>query len=625
MSSSVRIDELRKKFDENPRRYFAPLANEYRKVGDLEQAIFICQEYLPQQPGHMSGHIVYGQALFESKRNEEARAVFETALGLDPENLIALRHMGDIAFAAGNEADARTWYTRVLDADPRNEEINGLLASMAPAPAAPPSVAAPAPEPAASLALAEPEEPVRTGTGSLLDPEPPAGEPTPAHASLLIEPTAEEAPVVESLLDDDVALLGPPPEPAPEPATAPDLDFGQQVTAVVAAVKVAPPAPPAPAPPPPADDASGSADDGLMDLGDIGFGSAPTPVVSQAAVARPASPVFSEPEPTTADEDFDLGSFGDAPEPKIPEAATPEPQAIEPEMLDIPEAFEVPGTPEVPQAALTEVVDVLEPEPALDTAAIAADAAPLDDLSIDDGAAAPVEPEAEVLPPAPSPSQPPFVTETMAKLYLDQGHRDEALAIYRQLVDRAPEDAQLRARVAELEAPPAPAGPTIREFLQAIFARRDHSVIDTGASAAPIETSDPTGDADTSASDAVPAEEPLAEGGPGGFEELFGGAKPSARDEAAATTLAAAYTHGGEALHGMPAHRASGELSLDTVFNADAPRRQSESAFSLHQYFAPGTVQDGAGRTPDAALGTRDVPSDDVEQFNSWLTGLKKT
>ena len=32
---------------------------------DLEQAIFICQEFLPQQPGHMSGHIVYGQALFE--------------------------------------------------------------------------------------------------------------------------------------------------------------------------------------------------------------------------------------------------------------------------------------------------------------------------------------------------------------------------------------------------------------------------------------------------------------------------------------------------------------------------------------------------------------------------------
>src|SRR5215472_19020867 len=80
MANTARIDELRKKFDENPRRYFAPLANEYRKSGDPEHAILICQEYLPQQPGHMSGHIVYGQALFELSRFEESRAVFETAL-----------------------------------------------------------------------------------------------------------------------------------------------------------------------------------------------------------------------------------------------------------------------------------------------------------------------------------------------------------------------------------------------------------------------------------------------------------------------------------------------------------------------------------------------------------------
>src|SRR5213076_2332237 len=102
MATSPRIEELRKKFEENPRRYFAPLANEYRKVGDLQEAIRICQEHLPQQPGHMSGHIVYGQALFEAGKGDDARAVFETALTLDPENLIALRHLGDIAQRSGD-------------------------------------------------------------------------------------------------------------------------------------------------------------------------------------------------------------------------------------------------------------------------------------------------------------------------------------------------------------------------------------------------------------------------------------------------------------------------------------------------------------------------------------------
>ena len=96
MASSARIEELTKKFEENPRRYFAPLANEYRKAGDLAQAIALCEAHLPQQPGHMSGHVVYGQALFESGKLDESRAVFETALQLDPENLIALRYLGEI-------------------------------------------------------------------------------------------------------------------------------------------------------------------------------------------------------------------------------------------------------------------------------------------------------------------------------------------------------------------------------------------------------------------------------------------------------------------------------------------------------------------------------------------------
>ncbi len=130
MSTTDRIDELRKKFDENPRRYFAPLANEYRKAGDLLQAIGLCREHLPKQPGHMSGYIVFGQALYESGELTEAQSVFEQALALDPENLIALRHLGDIARDVGDDSTARRWYSRVLDADPRNDDIVAQLATL---------------------------------------------------------------------------------------------------------------------------------------------------------------------------------------------------------------------------------------------------------------------------------------------------------------------------------------------------------------------------------------------------------------------------------------------------------------------------------------------------------------
>ncbi len=146
MSNADRIEELRSKYEENPRRYFAPLANEYRKAGDLAQAIAICREHLPKQPGHMSGYIVYGQTLFEANNLEEARSVFEQALTLDPENLIALKHLGDIARMNGENGVARRWYARVLDADPRNDDIASQLASLgAPTPAVPVAAVSDAP------------------------------------------------------------------------------------------------------------------------------------------------------------------------------------------------------------------------------------------------------------------------------------------------------------------------------------------------------------------------------------------------------------------------------------------------------------------------------------------------
>src|ERR1700693_2690273 len=122
-----RLRELQEKFDENPRRYFAPLANEYRKGGQPKRAIEICRAHLAQMPGHMSGQIVYGQSLYEAGEFEEAKEVFGKALSLDPENLIALRSMGDMSLQAGNTVEAKSWYTKLLDADPKDAAVIALV------------------------------------------------------------------------------------------------------------------------------------------------------------------------------------------------------------------------------------------------------------------------------------------------------------------------------------------------------------------------------------------------------------------------------------------------------------------------------------------------------------------
>ena len=81
-------------------------------------------------PGHMSGQIVFGQALFEAGEWDEARAVFGRALALDPENLIALRSLGDMSLQAGNTVEARSWYTRLLDADPKDAAVITLVSEI---------------------------------------------------------------------------------------------------------------------------------------------------------------------------------------------------------------------------------------------------------------------------------------------------------------------------------------------------------------------------------------------------------------------------------------------------------------------------------------------------------------
>ncbi len=195
MGVSPRLDELRKRYEENPRRFFAPLANEYRKSGDVERAVDLCQLHLADAPANLSGQIVFGQSLFDAGRYEDARQPFSIAAQLDPENLIALRHLGDIARFLGAPGEAATWYQRVLEADPRNEEIGDLLREMTAA-QAPPAAVVPAAPTASPDVAAE-------ATPAPFDADPPGGLEGPdAHLSMGVvlpveagDPTDQRAPV----------------------------------------------------------------------------------------------------------------------------------------------------------------------------------------------------------------------------------------------------------------------------------------------------------------------------------------------------------------------------------------------------------------------------------------------
>jgi cytochrome c-type biogenesis protein CcmH/NrfG len=117
------IEKLEARYRENPKgRNFAPLADAYRKAALIDNAIELCQAGLQLHPDYVSGHIVHGRCLVDKKDDSGAEGVFRRVLELDPENILALKVLAEIAERNERFADAAEWLNRLLLADPMNGE-----------------------------------------------------------------------------------------------------------------------------------------------------------------------------------------------------------------------------------------------------------------------------------------------------------------------------------------------------------------------------------------------------------------------------------------------------------------------------------------------------------------------
>ncbi len=688
MATSPRIDDLRKKFDENPRRYFAPLANEYRKSGDLAQAIAICRQHLADQPGHMSGHIVYGQALFENKEFEEAQKVFTAALALDPENLIALRLLGDISTDAGDYAAARGWYQRVLDADPRNEDIQAQLKQVEEAEQRAVIEAARQPLPQTIVTAAVPD-PRRVST---LPPTPATG--SPVHEAPTMEmqrvpppwakPAEPDAPVeLPPLASEDVA-------PPRLSIMGLDLESMARVSEADSTNTLMPTVSASSEGFETSEPFNSAQFDGEIEVDTnplAGIEGIETRDESSAASllgsteseprddAFVITPPFGQPEQAATEVDLPpelhvplrvtppTMELGLAPQPR------PEPTGLWDTLEDMAED----AAPAVPEGAVRASTANFEPpsvlfDAPLEVAPPAATEAsllpPADVFDLVDPATG-----AEPVPEEHAPEPEPFVTETMADLYAQQGHTAEALDMYRQLLQSRPGDAGLLGKIGALEvmAVPPMSGTPVRAFFAALagwrsagFAEQPHPAdVEAAQEAAPDGA--PPDAAGVPASAMVMAATSTDEAAPWmtarAFDlGVFVGAAIGEADEAAGRRLAAMYPDangaaaGGTAtlasmavdvaaspapassaptdLPGQPARPASHELSLDQVFGEAPPQRPSRksASFSFDQFFSQTaqTPSAPAQPVPSAPLPAQPSP-EEAEQFQNWLKGLKRT
>jgi tetratricopeptide (TPR) repeat protein len=125
---SAEIKHLQERYEKAPEsRIFAPLADAYRKNGDIERAIELCEKGLERYPDYASAHVILGKCFYDKGATERSRAEFERVVELDPENMVALKFMGDILMSEGDREGSTSYYRRILAIDSTNEEVSGKL------------------------------------------------------------------------------------------------------------------------------------------------------------------------------------------------------------------------------------------------------------------------------------------------------------------------------------------------------------------------------------------------------------------------------------------------------------------------------------------------------------------
>lgn len=551
MAPSREIEKLQRRWQENPLGLtFAPLAEAYRKEGMYEDALELLEIGLTQHPNYIPAHIVRGRCHLDTRSDAAAEAAFHRVLDLDPENVIALKGLAEIAERAGRFEDANRHLDHLLAVDRNNDDARAQLDRVRSQLAAPPEVASVEPVAAAEWAAGPPEE---------LTEEPPA-EPAPLVAeAAAVEPPAqpltewlevhlemvEEAPDEADRVEEPVSApaVGEVPAPAAEPPPVPEPALEAEPAPAEVAAEV--------------ESEATELDIVLFESIDLRAGEANEYQPPSDAERLEAHAEAEAMAPPTEEEPAPWRDEAPAPVPFEEDLAAPEPEAAAP-----PAVFDLEP----------------EPEPAIaEPAAPPAEAAAFEAAALAEAEAwtGPAEPEPEPEPeemvtsdgkgtPAEEPEL--VVTETMAEIFLRQGHRELALAVYTQLSQREPANERIGQVKARLEAELRPA-----------------------AAAPPVYAAALTGGQSVR----------------GFFEQLLGAPRPDRPDEGPSL----------EAVFGDEA-----------ATPPDAATEPAEPGPSYDEFFGD-QVQSQAPASPTPPSEPTRRPSsevEDIEEFNTWLRGLKR-
>jgi tetratricopeptide (TPR) repeat protein len=126
-----RIEELRRRVEADPASIaFAQLGEEYRRAGNVPEAIRVCRAGLVRHPGYLSARVTLGRALLEHNELDAARAELELVLQSAPENLAAVRGLAEIHHRRGDVAAALAQYRTALQLARHDPDLEQTIADL---------------------------------------------------------------------------------------------------------------------------------------------------------------------------------------------------------------------------------------------------------------------------------------------------------------------------------------------------------------------------------------------------------------------------------------------------------------------------------------------------------------
>lgn len=128
---SSEIVKLTERISKDPKsKLFVPLAEEYKKIGDLEMAVYVLTEGLKNNPSYVTARAILGRLLLDQGDLAGAQKELLEVVKVIPDNLLAQRKLGDICVLQDRPQDALKHYKIVLALNPRDEEIAALLSDI---------------------------------------------------------------------------------------------------------------------------------------------------------------------------------------------------------------------------------------------------------------------------------------------------------------------------------------------------------------------------------------------------------------------------------------------------------------------------------------------------------------